>query len=88
MEALGLNSDCVRMRHDRVSPSPPAWVGWSCFGVLFAGSPVEVAECGVNGQGVGEPPLHEEPGVGDEREAQVTPQAKHGWRFLQRDITA
>lgn len=36
MEALGVELRHVEVRHDRVSPSPPAWVSWSRFGVLFA----------------------------------------------------
>ena len=36
VEALGVELGHLEVRHDRVSPRPPAWVGWSCFGVLFA----------------------------------------------------
>lgn len=36
VEALGVELGHLDVGQDRVSPSPPAWVGWSCFGVLFA----------------------------------------------------
>ena len=36
MEALGVELRHLEVGQDRVSPSPPAWVGWGCFGVLFA----------------------------------------------------